>query len=89
MIWTEKSNEFTKFWNCISIELCSSCDFRAKFKEEAKMIDLIPPLFSTMTPSLISLIGTKSWVVFEDVAMIINLILKSQNGKLWSLLIWI
>jgi transcription antitermination factor NusG len=70
-ICTEKSSEFRKFWNCRMIAFCSSEDFKAKFKEEARIIDLIDPSLSITIPSRISCIGTNSCVVFADFAIII------------------
>src|SRR3989338_6345922 len=63
-ICTLKSSELRKFWNCTMNAVCSSSDFSAKFREDARRIARIPPLLSMTMPSRTSETGTNSCVDF-------------------------
>src|SRR3989344_1915152 len=63
-ICTLKSRELRKFWNCTMNAVCSSSDFSAKFREDARRIARIPPLLSMTMPSRTSETGTNSCVDF-------------------------
>src|SRR3989344_5510951 len=69
----EKSRELRKSWNWKRMACFSSSDLSAKFKDEHRRIERMPPSFKRTMPSRTSLMGINSWValVFEDIYLII------------------
>src|SRR3989344_7815990 len=60
--WMGKSREFKKFWNWRMIALCSSCDLRAKLRDDATSTARSEPSLRTTTPFRISVMGTNDCV---------------------------